>query len=123
MKRQMFGNLASESHTHQLPQNGLFVAMTLWLLWALILVPSTRAGTFRDDFEDGNLKDWRQETPFAQEPTLWEIVDGELECTRPDSKSTLLITGEFDWKDYTIEYDVKLLKDLGPGDVDVIARY
>lgn len=63
---------------------------------------------FIDDF-DG----WRQEFPWAQEPdpNIWKIVDGELECKRRDFNSTLLITGKPEWKDYTIEYDVKLLDD------------
>jgi hypothetical protein len=100
-----------------------FLFLTLCLLYALTVAPCVMADTFRDDFEDGNLDGWRQEEPFANQPTLWKIVDGELECTRPSEGSTFLITGEADWKDYTIEYDVKLLKDLGPGDVDVVARY
>ncbi|MBM3240320.1 DUF1080 domain-containing protein [Candidatus Poribacteria bacterium] len=93
------------------------------LAFAFMLTLPCLAGMWRDDFEDGNLDDWKQEEPFANQPTLWTIVDGELECTRPSEGSTFLITGEADWKDYTIEYDVKLLKDIGPGDVDVVARY
>jgi hypothetical protein len=94
----------------------------LVILSICLLVVSAQAGTFKDDFEDGNLDGWRQGSPFSQTPTLWKIVDGELECTYQNSISTLLLTGEESWKDYTIEYDVKLLKDFGPGDVDVIAR-
>ncbi|MBM3236896.1 hypothetical protein FJZ31_11450 [Candidatus Poribacteria bacterium] len=100
-----------------------FLFLTLWPLCALTIAPCVMAGTFRDDFEDGNLDGWRQEFPFEQKPTLWNIVDGELECERWDWNSTILITGEPEWRDYTIEYDVKLIEDLGLGDVDFIARY
>jgi len=96
------------------PMVGLMLFLTTASVWA---------GTFRDDFEDGNLDGWRQDFPFAQEPTLWKIVDGKLECTRFSNISTVLITGDATWKDYTIEYDVTLLEDHGPGDVDVVLRW
>jgi hypothetical protein len=86
-----------------------------------LLVASIWAGTFIDDFEDGDLDGWRQVNPPA--PMLWEIIDGELECTRHNAESTMLVTGEDDWSDYTIEYDVVLLEDFGSGDVDVVVRY
>jgi len=95
--------------------------IAFWLLAAFMAVPAIEAGTFRDDFEDGNLDGWRQVNPQGQ--MLWEIVDGELECTRQDEISTILLVGENNWRDYTIEYDVMLLEDLGTGDVDVMARY
>ncbi len=91
------------------------------LLTCSMFAPSVLAGTFRDDFEDGNLDGWRQAHPVS--PVLWKIVDGELECTRQDSISTILVIGEDDWSDYTIEYDFVLLEDLGLGDVDAIARH
>jgi len=98
---------------------------TVALFVFFVFTLSALAGTWRDDFEDGNFDGWKQEVPWAQnpDPSIWKIVDGELECKRADWNSTLLITGEPEWKDYTIEYDVKLLEDLGLGDVDFIARY
>ncbi|MCZ6677499.1 MAG: DUF1080 domain-containing protein, partial [Candidatus Poribacteria bacterium] len=92
-------------------------------LMLFLTTASVWAGTFRDDFEDGDLDGWRQDFPPAEKPILWKVVDGELECTRQDSDSTVLITGDVTWTDYTIEFDVKLLEDFGPGDVDVIARH
>lgn len=85
-----------------------------------LLVTSAWAGTFRDDFEDGNLDGWRQE--WQPHWNLWKILDGELECTQRSKISTTLVTGDVTWKDYTIEYDVKLLEKFGPGDVDVAVR-
>lgn len=94
---------------------------TVTVLCMLLVALSVRAGTFRDDFEDGNLDGWRQANPAT--PMLWKIVDGELECTRLDATSTVFVVGEDSWTDYTIEYEVMLLEDHGTGDVDVMARY
>ena len=98
---------------------------TIITLCILFIALPVSAGTWRDDFEDGNLDGWKQEFPLAQDPdpSIWKIVDSELECERRDFNSALLITGKPEWKDYTIEYDVKLLENLGLGDVDFIARY
>ncbi len=95
MRKLMLGTLARGSVENQFPESVLFLCMTLWLLIALMATPCARAGTFRDDFEDKNLDGWRQDSPKEPEPTLWKIVDGELECTRQDSQSTVLITGDF----------------------------
>lgn len=100
---------------------GLFIIIIIIII--LVAVPWAEAGTFRDDFEDGDLEGWRQEDPQALRPTLWKVVDGELECTWENGISTLLLTGDETWKDYTIEFDVNLLEDFGPGDVDIISRY
>lgn len=98
-----------------------FIFMTvLGLLIVLMATPCINAGTFRDDFEDGDLEGWRQLAPPG--PILWKIVDGELEASKLGNKSTALITGEATWADYTIEYDVKLLEYHGKGDIHILAR-
>lgn len=86
----------------------LLVALPVW------------AGTFRDDFEDGDLDGWQQIWPGGA--MIWQVVDGELECSRSSQWSAGIITGEAFWTDYTIEVDVKLLQDHGAGDFDLIAR-
>jgi hypothetical protein len=78
------------------------------------------AGTFRDDFEDGNIDGWQQFWPKGE--VIWKVVDGELECARQEQWSTEILTGEFTWTDYTVEADVKLLEDYGPGDFDIVVR-
>jgi hypothetical protein len=89
------------------------------LLTLLVTLPAW-AGTFRDDFEDGNLDGWQQLWP--QGAMIWKVVDGELECSRLSQWTAGLVTGEASWTDYTIEADVKLLQDHGPGDFDLFAR-
>ncbi len=84
----------------------LLVALPVW------------AGTFRDDFEDGDLDGWKQLWPEGA--MIWKVVDGELECSRLSQWSAGIVTGEASWTDYTIEADVKLLQDHGAGDFDLI---
>ena len=87
---------------------------------AVSMLSPTHAGTFRDDFEDGDLDGWSQENPAA--PDEWEVVDGTVECERRSLVSTTLMIGDASWTDYTVDYDVLLMEDHGPGDFDVFAR-
>ena len=78
-----------------------FIFMTvLGLLIVLMATPCINAGTFRDDFEDGDLEGWKQLAPPG--PILWKIVDGELEVSKLGNTSTGLITGEATWADYRL---------------------
>ncbi len=85
-----------------------------------LLVISAQAGTFVDDFEDGNLDGWIQGYPHGA--MKWKVIDGAAEVSDRTHIGTWIATGEYTWTDYTIEYDVKLLQDHGPGEVDIIAR-
>jgi len=93
---------------------------TAMILLTLLVTLPVWAGTFRDDFEDGNLDGWQQLWP--QGAMIWKVVDGELECSRLSQWSAGIAVGEASWTDYTIEADVKLLQDHGPGDFDLLAR-
>jgi len=93
---------------------------TLVLCSILVFAASAWTGTFMDNFEDGDLEDWRQFWPEGE--MIWEVVDGELECARLDQWSAELVTGGDFWTDYTIEFDLKLLEDHGPGDFGIIVR-
>ncbi len=53
---------------------------------------------------------------------IWKVVDGELECARASQWSAEIVVGEASWADYTIEADVKVLENHGPGDFDLVAR-
>ena len=96
----------------------VWILATLMLIGLLGFSPSW-AGTFIDDFEDGDLEGWLQ-LPEVQ--MTWRVIDGELECSWRRPESLWLVTGEPSWTDCTIEYDVRLLQDHGPGDVDLLAR-
>ena len=90
------------------------------MILILLVSLSCRAGTFRDDFEDGDLDGWKQIWPDGA--MIWKIVDGELECVRMSQWSAGIVTGEASWTDYTIDADVKLIRDHGAGDFDLLAR-
>ena len=53
------------------------VVVACWL--ALSAVATVLAGTFRDDFEDGDLDGW---TALVAPAGLWELVDGGVQCER-----------------------------------------
>ena len=83
----------------------------LIIVTVLFLSPlSVSAGTFLDTFEDGNLDDWQEVVPWDREPGSWEIVDGGLHGSGRDISLRLFTTGNDTWKDYTVEFDVRLLK-------------
>ena len=92
----------------------------LSIVFAFVFVVSTWAGTFRDDFQDGDLEGWQQFWPVGAD--VWEVVNGELACSRLTDHSAEIVTGEISWTDYTIECDIKLLEDHGAGDFSIIAR-
>ena len=94
------------------------VVVACWL--ALSGVATVLAGTFRDDFEDGDLDGW---TALVAPAGLWELVDGGVQCERRSGVSAILIVGDAGWSDYTIDYDILLLESHGAADLDVIARF
>lgn len=95
--------------------------MRIILMVSMLLVAlPVLAGTFKDDFEDGNFDGWQQFSPKNE--IVWKVVDGELECIRLTDHSAEIVTGEVSWTDYTFEANVKLLQDHGPGDFDLVVR-
>jgi hypothetical protein len=77
-----------------------------------LLVMSARAGTFRDDFEDGNLDGWGKVLNLGGGISEWKVEDGVLICRRPSDPSTFLLFGEKDWKNYSIEFDARMVEVL-----------
>jgi len=90
------------------------------LALGVAFAPDGRTGVFRDDFEDGDLKGWKQ--LFPEGGLLWKVVDGELTVTHRSNFSTVLGMGDPTWTDYTFECDATLVEDFGPGDVDLFVR-
>ena len=99
--------------------------MKLFLITVTILlfVPlSVLAGTFLDTFEDRNLDGWREVVPWDREPGSWEAVEGGLQAEGRDMYLRVLTTGDETWKDYTVEFDVRLLKRHGSPSISIAAR-
>ena len=55
-------------------------------------------------------------------PGSWKIVNGELHAVSPDEWTRLLTIGNETWTDYTVEFDVKPLKNPGRGNITIAAR-
>jgi len=67
-----------------------------WVLFVLIVPQLSFAGTFRDDFEDGDLAGWK---PNAA--TGISVVDGQLQFKGTDR--LILKLGESSWENYSFE--------------------
>ena len=89
--------------------------------FVLIMVQLANAGTFREDFEDGDFEGWRIEShpPIGS----WKVIDGVVESRRKSPAGTYLIIGEESWTDYTISYDLMLKEVLNRSSVGFIARF
>ncbi|MCH8294844.1 hypothetical protein IH992_27485 [Candidatus Poribacteria bacterium] len=79
------------------------VGLTLFLL-----VISSWAGEFRDNFDDGNMDGWTLFRPFGQGST-WKIENGELILEAINSPIGFVI-GETTWKNYTVRAKTKIVK-------------
>jgi hypothetical protein len=83
----------------------------LIVLALCFFVISVQAGTFRDDFEDGNLDGWEIKQGAAG--AEWKVEDGVLKSRCQDTWSELLF-GEQEWHNYSLEYDAKMLEASNP---------
>ena len=94
------------------------IIVTVLFLFSL----SVLAGTFLETFDDRNFDGWQELVPRAKEPGSWEIVDAGLHAEGHDTYLRLLTTGDNTWKDYTVEFDVRLLKKHGRPSISIAAR-
>ncbi|MBC8229323.1 DUF1080 domain-containing protein [bacterium] len=76
--------------------------LAITILLISLIVTSTWAGTFRDDFNDGDFKGWM--TPLGGE---WSVEDGVVVCKNSDNAVVLSI-GEPEWENYTVTFDSKV---------------
>jgi hypothetical protein len=81
-----------------------FLALVCLAFVFLLAVPSL-AGTWRDDFEDGNLDGWE-----GLPDPCWTVEDGE--CSGEffaDPTFTAIRIGDAGWKDYTVKCKMKFV--------------
>jgi hypothetical protein len=75
--------------------------LMIFIIAAILLCLPAWAGTWSDNFNDGNLDSWQT---FEENRGLekWTVENGEASA---ESFGTfaILYTGEADWKDYTVE--------------------
>jgi len=78
-----------------------------------MLASPSLAGTWRDDFEDGNLDGWEVFNPIPAEK--WGVEDGECsgEWQNADpgmfSVLYLMVENADSWKDYTVKFKMKFV--------------
>ena len=74
------------------------------LAFAFMLALPSLAGTWRDDFEDGNLDGWKGLDP------CWTVEDGECSgefFNAPPNMMEIIQIGDTGWKDYTVKCRMK----------------
>jgi hypothetical protein len=80
-----------------------------------VSVQPTLAGTWRDDFEDGDLNGWK--VIYNRDTTEWDVEDGKLSArfkVRGEVADGSSISMEpAEWRDYTLEASVELVQKLG----------
>ncbi len=91
----------------------IIVALSLF-----ILCTSAEAGTFRDDFEDGNWEGWTAVAAGAWNKNVnnrVSVVDGVLRLDHVNSLGHHLGCHiQEDWREYSFSADMRLVK-VGPG--------
>jgi len=94
------------SHNYQINKEKdmkhIMVGLTLFLL-----VTSAWAGTFKDNFDDGNMNGWTEVGTGG----TWKIENGEL-VIRIFGGTFGFGIGESTWRDYTVGVRLKLVKHL-----------
>ena len=76
-----------------------------------LLVTSAQAGTYINNFDDGNLDSWII-FDFRGGVSEWKIEDGVLVCRRQKDATSSLLYGEESWGAYSIECDAKMVEIL-----------
>jgi hypothetical protein len=77
------------------------------LMLALMISLPTWAGTYIENFDDGDFDGWE-----ALDPAAWKVVDGVVTGKFGELRGTVLLFGEDDWRNYTIECDAKIVEPI-----------
>lgn len=88
-------------------------------IFMLLIAPLTWAGTWLDNFDDGDFAEWRMDTclwmPEIVTPDAgnWVVENGAVVAGDNNSgKRYDLYIGDMSWMDYTAEVSIKLSKKL-----------
>ena len=86
------------------------------LMIALMFSLTTQAGTFKDDFNDGNFDGWNIIELGVCGGSEWKVENGMLTAkSNPQGQGLCgasLLFGENEWQNYSIECDAKMVKIL-----------
>jgi len=78
------------------------------LIILFLLSTFALAGTFKDDFNDGDFQGWK-ETWMKQNQTIWKVESGVLIGDNPSNWSAFLVIGDVGWQDYEVECDARII--------------
>ena len=84
------------------------------LMVALMFSLTTQAGTFKDDFNDGNFDGW-ETIDFCGGSSSWKVENGMVVGKYPalgNQCGASLLFSENDWRNYSIEFDAKMVEIL-----------
>lgn len=86
----------------------------LTFLFALTISFNALAGTWRDDFSDGNYEGWTVQN-IRGGISEWKVESGELIAKRSNDWSSFVILDEsIGWEDYEFEFDAMFMESLNP---------
>ena len=70
------------------------------------------AGTWRDNFDDGDLEGWSVYDYFGG-TSVWEVEDGKIRVERPHNyASAAILDNSIEWQDYEISLDAMIDRTL-----------
>jgi len=81
------------------------------ILTLCLMVVSAYAGTYVENFDDGNFDGW-EIFDAGQPGSQWTVEDGILTGRREITYMSDLLFGEEDWRNYSIECHARILEPL-----------
>jgi hypothetical protein len=96
----------------------IMVVLSL-LVFTLMFSLTTQAGTFKDNFDDGNFDGWKI-LDFCNDRPEWKVEKGILTGKHQGACSASLIFGENGWRNYSIECDAKMVESFPVNHISAI---
>lgn len=86
---------------------------TILFYMILAIVAPVWAGTYTENFDDGNFDGWEIVNTKGG-ASEWKVENGILQCTRNNVWISSLVFGQEEWRNYSIKFDAKMLEKLDP---------
>jgi hypothetical protein len=85
------------------------IVTTSLIMIALVFSSPARAEIYKDDFGDGDFDGWKI-LNFRGDKSEWTVKNGRLTSRCPNLWSSVLLIGEPEWRNYSIEFDAKMVE-------------
>jgi hypothetical protein len=86
----------------------IIIAASLLIISLAFFNPAS-GNTFEDDFGDGDFDGWEIHS-FRGDESEWSVRNRKLISRCPSQWSSLLSIGETEWRNYSIEFDAKMME-------------